>query len=100
MQKHLGVHSDLVEGSVLLGALTAALALAEEAILVGAVLVEARGWLGLAALTALLLYHCGLCYLQQRGGVACSASSVHQVGTRVCRFSIPAELSRSPMNCH
>lgn len=101
MQKHLGVHSDLIESSVLLGAFTAALALAKKAILVGAVLVEARGWLGLAALTTLLLYHCGLCDLQQsKGCVACFAQSVSQVGTLVCMSPVPAVLSRSPINRH
>ena len=88
MQKYLGVHSDLIESSVLLGAFTAALALAEEAILVGAVLIEARGWLGLAALTTLLLYHCGLCDLQQRGCDACFAQFVYQVSTPVCTSAI------------
>ena len=63
MHVYLGVNSDVVEGSLLLGAFTAALALAKEAILVCTVLVEACGGLGLVALTALLLHDRGLCHL-------------------------------------
>ena len=60
---YLGINSDLVEGPLLLSALTAALALAKQPILVGAVLVEARGWFGFLTLTALLLPYRRLSHL-------------------------------------
>lgn len=60
---HLSVHSNIIEGPLLLGALTAQLALAEQAILVRAVLVELVGRLVLATLTAPLLTHSRLCQL-------------------------------------
>ena len=60
---YLAVHSDFIESSLLLGALTAQLALAKETVLVCAVLVKARGWLVLTTLTASLLTNCWLCHL-------------------------------------
>jgi len=60
---YLAVYSDLGESTLLLGAFTAQLALAEQAILVGAVLVEVGGGLVLPTLTALLLPNRRLCHL-------------------------------------
>ena len=60
---YLAVYSDLGESTLLLGAFTAQLALAKQAILVGAVLVEVGGGLVLPTLTALLLPNRRLCHL-------------------------------------
>ena len=61
---HLSVHSDVIEGPLLLGALTAQLALAKQAILVGAVLVELVSRFVLTTFTAPLLTHSRLCQLR------------------------------------
>ena len=61
---HLSVHSNIIEGPLLLSPLTAQLALAKQAILVGAVLVELVGRLVLTTFTAPLLTHSRLCQLQ------------------------------------
>ena len=61
--KYLAVYSDLSESPLLLGAFTAQLALAKQAVLVGAVLVEVGGRLVLPTLAALLLPNSGLCHL-------------------------------------
>lgn len=58
---HLSVYSDIIEGPLLLGALTAQLAFAKQAILVGAVLVELVGRFVLTTLAAPLLTHSWLC---------------------------------------
>ena len=65
---HLSVHSNIIEGPLLLSALTAQLALAKQAILVSAVLVELVGRFVLTTFTAPLLTHSRLCQLQFADG--------------------------------
>ena len=67
MVGYLAVYSDLIERPLLLGAFTAQLALAKEAVLVGAILIEVRGRLVLTALAAPLLTYRRLCHLHTCG---------------------------------
>lgn len=62
---YLSVHSDIIQSPLLLGALTAQLALSKQAILVGAVLVELVGRFVLTTFAASLLPHSWLCQLQR-----------------------------------
>ena len=84
MPIYLGINSDVVEGSLLLGPFTATLALAKKAILVCAVLVEACGGLGLVALTTLFFHHRRLCHLHSVWALAISSLRVKQQLLGLC----------------
>ena len=86
---YLAVYSDLSESPLLLGAFTAQLALAKQAVLVSAVLVEVGGRLVLPTLTALFLPNRRLCHLHNQKHTSTqisSSSTSHAVwlGARVC----------------